>query len=282
MFCNSGLCTGPTLYTFAGGGALQGEDNSITVYHDNVEIKDAFIWYCPMGLQGFQLADGVVRIVWVRPSMSNNAGSFTINMFQVAWLYMGVANPADPPEETFSHGLWDGNFITQGSEVASSSGGAHLHLMSYGSSVVEYCAFTNGRATLGGAIYIMGTGSLSIVQSSFIGNVAVSAGGAVTFASNGARLMIESSIFLGNIVEPPFGGEPKPPVFIRVHTGSTGVPPGATSVAEEMFGYSMPVFKIDGAEPYTVCNGIPAGCGPHAETPELRVCDVPRAQAVPP
>lgn len=266
-FCNEGLCTGPTLYTFQGSAALEGEDNSVSIYHEDVEIKDVLIWYCPMGLQQLAPSDGEIRLVWLRPRMTNNAGTWTINPYQTSLLYQGGA----ASEQKFSHGLWDKNVIPQETEAASASGGAHLYLMITSSASVEYSMFSRGRAAYGGGIYCMGTGSLTVTRSSFIGNTAVSEGGAISFASNGAELVIQSSVFSGNSVVPPFGGDPMPAVYVRVYTGSAGVPKGEIN---SQFGYTMPVFKIDGVEPYTVCNGVPAGCGSHSRAQGNRQCDV--------
>jgi hypothetical protein len=116
---------------------------------------------------------------------------------------------------------------------------------------LEYSTFKNSRARTAGAVNLLGSGSTTfdVIECVFVGNTAFLTGGALAF--KGSALAIVDSIFLRNGIQQPAGGVTEVPVYVRVHTGSMGVPPGGTSMH-----LNLPVWKVDGSEPLTVCNGV--------------------------
>jgi len=136
-------------------------------------------------------------------------------------------------------------------QTAGDAGAVRL-VMALGSARLEYSSFKNSRSRTAPAMQFIGLGdntNMTVVQCVFANNRAFLAGGALAF--KGANLAIIDSIFQGNAIEPPAGGVTLTPVYVRVHTGSMGVPPSGASAS-----LNYPVWKVDGEEPYTVCNGV--------------------------
>ena len=114
-------------------------------------------------------------------------------------------------------------------------------------------SFKNLRSKSAGAVnFLGGNADLTIFRCLFADNVAFISGGAVVF--KGLELSIIDSVFSGNAIQPPDGGITSVPVYVRLHTGSSGL--DASGAAQTSSNAGFPVWKMDGEEPITVCNGI--------------------------
>jgi len=95
--------------------------------------------------------------------------------------------------------VFDGNSARRTGNDSVSGGGAVTVNLSSARAAFYNCLFTNNSATTGGAITAFDTGVLDVFNCTFVGNDADSIGGAIRRSSTTAAVIVNSSVFWGNL-----------------------------------------------------------------------------------
>ncbi len=260
LWCGAGLGVGLNYYSFQGSEqhALGSNWNGL---FDGVEMEGSQIWYHTCGLISMMDSDGIFDVEVRNLNVHDNAGIWETNRWQLGTQFIfpqtELASGGNPGSMTMSHSTYTDNQVAAEKQATTISTGGHIFIGSNNPSTIEYSSFTRGHARTGSAIFCTGPGSLVINECTFQSNRAFASGGAITFESSiqggSALLLIQNSVFNDNQVVIPVDSSPTTAVFIRVYTGSMGLPPGGLPEDTLEYYFLLPVFKIDGAEPAVVC-----------------------------
>jgi hypothetical protein len=295
LWCEAGLGAGINLYSFESPNldlTSQPPSWSLQVY--NVEQAGKHQWYHPQGVVSPQDYNGNVAYNYTGFNVHDNVGLWTTTKWQSGILMLSNLQ-RNMVTILFSHNTWADNFVLAESEASSIAEAAHIFVQTTGTQTVEYSTFSGGRARSGTAITFKGdragelAGSLIVYQCVFQNNIAFADGGAIRLEA--ANLVIQSSIFNTNQVVVPSGVNPTRGVVVRLFTGSMGYADGIENVRDLDQEIYLPVFKIDGEPPYTVCEGVHADfvpprdangvpCDMHACETRCKDGDVPANESV--
>lgn len=259
--CFNGFTSAWNHYSFPGSTAHYNaaeHDTRFDILLQDVTVQNYSVWYTPQGQVSWNEADGPGTLVWSHCNLRYNWANNQRDEF-TPW--DGSIHISSPGESNIASFLWS---HTETDSVGALPGdkdfrnaadaGALRLMFQYGSARLEYSSFKNSRAKVAAAVNLMGGNGVTnftVFQCLFAYNTAFAHGGALVFKGN--NLAIVSSIFHGNIIEEPDGGITTVPVYVRVHTGSMGVPHSGVDSSQTL---NFPVWKIDGEEPVSVCNGI--------------------------
>eukprot|EP01043_Picozoa_sp_COSAG02_P027510 COSAG02_NODE_1628_length_11586_cov_3.954644_2_plen_1093_part_00 len=258
LWCEAGLGSGLNYYSFQGSEQHEIGGNW-NAYIDGVEMEAVHNWYHSAGLISMMDSDGPFDVQLRNLNVHDNGGQRGSNIWQSGVTFIlpqtELGSGGNPGNMTMRYSTFTDNQVAASTEATTISTGGHVWIGSNNPSTIEHSSFSRGHARTGAAIFCTGSGSLFINQCTFQSNRAFASGGAITFESStsdgSALLLIQNSVFNDNQVVIPSGASPTKAVFIRVYAGSMGVPPGG--VIEEGMDLYLPVFKIDGAAPATVC-----------------------------
>eukprot|EP01045_Picozoa_sp_COSAG04_P012707 COSAG04_NODE_866_length_9767_cov_2.846400_1_plen_2137_part_00 len=269
LWCEKGFVAGVCFASFAGSGQHPTEPASWSVVVDGMEMANVRQWYNTMGVLLHRDSDGEMSVVMNSTNMHDNIGTSGRSELQSGFAVLAPATGANPGVYRVAHGIWKDNGIAVQTERYSIAEYGHLDIYTgWGQqTLVEFSSFSGGSAKMAGALKLAGAGDFTIFQCVFEANVAFEKGGAIWFASarpgHSTRLAVLNSVFSSNSIQ--VRGAPTRGVFVRLFTGMRGVgedgrcdcgPDYTTSGRCGCLG--LPLFKIDGEEPATVCRGRPA------------------------
>eukprot|EP01043_Picozoa_sp_COSAG02_P036865 COSAG02_NODE_2730_length_8142_cov_5.078080_4_plen_1074_part_00 len=259
--CINGFTSAWNHYSFPGSDAHDDApelDTRFDIFLHDVTVQNYSVWYTPQGQATWNEADGPGTLVW---SNSTHRYNWANNLNDAFTPWDGSVFVNSPGGSNIAIFLWShietdsvGALAGETDFQSAADAGALRLVLTYGSGRLEYSSFKNSRARTAAAVNLMGSSgtNFTVFQCHFAYNIAFKQGGALAF--RGSSLAIVNSVFLGNAIAKPAGGVILVPVYVRVHTGTMGQPP--SGIEASLQALNFPVWKIDGEEPFSVCNGV--------------------------